>query len=176
MIIWLSVATVTQPPKVDGKCIAALGDAGSGSFERTCWNCGKKGCNVRDCNEAKDQNIIHKNRKRYYEYQGKPVPVGKKPWKKRDANYPGTARDKSSTECCHTVLNAHNFSLVNNCLMANCKICGRNSTHITNFQNVWAANKDTFRLPATRPLVVEEAFRGETLAIQPTTPHQPAQP
>ena len=144
--------------KGGGKFTAAFGDAGSGASERTCWNCGKKGCNVRECDQAKDQHMIHKNKAKYYKDLGKPVPVGRKPFKSKDKSDPGTARDKSGPDYRRKVWNAHNFSLVNNCLMANCKTCGHNSTHTTNFHNAWAANKTTFTLPATHPLIVEKAL------------------
>ena len=85
------------------KFTPALGDARLGTSERTCWNCGKKGCNVRNYDEAKDQNRINKNRENYNTYQGKPVPVGSKPFKKRNDSDTGTARDKSGTNYCRKV-------------------------------------------------------------------------
>ena len=51
----------------------------------------------------KDQNRINRNREKYYKDQGKPVPVGRKPVKKRDKSNIGTARDKYGTEYRHKV-------------------------------------------------------------------------
>ena len=156
--------------KGGGKFAGAFGDAGSGMSERTCWNCDKKGCNVRDCDQPKDQAKIDKNKTKYYKDLGKPVPTGKKPFKSKDKNDPGAARDTRK------VWSAQNLTLVNNCLMANCKTCGHNSTHTTNFHNAWAANKNTFKLPATHPLVVEKTLRGEVTNEQTNQPAQPSGP
>ena len=60
--------------------------------------------------------------------------------------------------------------------MANCKTCGHNSTHATNFHNAWVASKNTFKLPATHPLVVEKTLRGEVTNEQTNQPAQPSGP
>ena len=92
--------------KGGGKFTAAFGDAGSGASERTCWNCGKKGSNVRDCDQAKDQNKIDKKKARYYKDLGKLDPVWRELFKLKDKSDPGTARDKTNPDYCRKIWNA----------------------------------------------------------------------
>ena len=125
--------------------------AGTALEDLKCFNCEKKGCNVKKCPHPKDQAKIDRNFKAYREKNPK------KPFKGKSSN-PDAGGGNDDKNYRRKAWDSSGLTMVNGCLMAKCKTCGPNTTHTTKYHAKWAQNQGGFSLPDTHPYVKEKAL------------------
>ena len=138
--------------------------SGGDGSSRKCFNCGKEGCEVKNCDKPLNKELIKKNCEKYYaaknKAQGQRAGGGGDKNKNGDKKRKGKDADPVASQ--RKRWTAAGIQLVDNVLKVNCKECGLNSTHSSGFHAAWANDKSNFCLPDTHPFVVARAQRGNS--------------
>ena len=133
-----------------------------------CWNCGKEGCNVKQCKQPKDRARIDANKAKWEAER-------KAARQKKGSNGGGTNSQQpaaSGADYQRKKWESQGLVMVGDILMCKCKTCGPNFTHSSRKHDEWKAGRWT--MPANHPLYVCNRELGKTVPTQvqppPTAP------
>jgi hypothetical protein len=116
--------------------------AGIVAAVNACWNCGEEGHGVGKCTKPKDQARITKNKEAFQKSKRGSNISGRSTGKK------GKGGNEKDPDYQRKMWANSGIHVVNGTLMLNCKTCGYNTTHSTEFHGQLAKNPAFSKLSA----------------------------